>query len=193
MFRFPGKPLTSPVKTAVAALLTAALMLPAVSQAEDAEDRVARTLAKANPPDQVAVCSEQPRHIRILVEDVRDQGGVITADLHDGDPDSWLVSKKRVDRERWRAEPGTTEICFTVARPGTYAVALYHDLDASGKLNKGGLGIPSEPFGISNDPTIVLSPPSHAEAAFQVPEGGISLTITLKHGFRSSPADRQDR
>ena len=181
------------LRASIAATLALATLAPLTAQAADSEDRVARTLAKANPPDQVDVCSAQPRHIRVVVEDVRDQGGVITADLHDGDPDSWLVGKRKVDRERWHATPGKTEICFTVDSPGTYAIALYHDLDASGKLDKGALGIPSEPFGVSNDPTVVLSPPSHKEAAFQVPEDGVSLTITLKHGFRSNPPERQDR
>lgn len=163
----------------------AALALSAAAAGAEESSKDARTLAKANPPDQVVECSEGPRHIRIVVEDVRDQGGVITADLHDDDPDSWLVGKKKVDRERWRASPGITELCFTVERPGTYAVALYHDLDASGRLETNGLGIPVEPFGISNNPLIVLSPPDLEDAAFQVPEEGISLRITLKHGFRA--------
>lgn len=150
--------------------------------------RVARTLSKANPPEQIVTCAERPRHIRILVEDVRDEGGVITADLHDDNPDNWLVGKQKVDRERWMAKPGVTEICLTVEKPGTYALALYHDLDASGRLETSAIGIPTEPFGISNNPIIVLSPPSHADAAFEVPEEGVSLTIRLKHGFRNGQA-----
>ena len=176
-------------------LLTAALAsaLAATTASAADPDRTARTLAKANPPDQVEACSEAPRHIRIVVEDVRDDRGVITADLHDDDPDKWLVGKKKVNRERWKATPGTTEICLTVDQTGTYAIALYHDLDASGRLETNGLGIPVEPFGISNNPTIILSPPSVTEAAFEVPEDGVSLRISLKHGFRADapPKPRQ--
>lgn len=163
-----------------------------VARAAD-PDEAERILAKANTQDQVETCSEKPRHIRIRVEDVRDAGGVITADLHDGDPDKWLVGKEKVDRERWRASTGTTEICFVVEKAGTYAIALYHDLDVNGDLDKSGLGIPVEPFGISNNPLIVVSPPSHEEAAFEVPEDGVSLTISLKHGFRSGSPPRQDK
>lgn len=179
-------------RAAAAAVLMAALIAP-VARADDDEDRVASTLAKANSPEQVAECSEKPRHIRVLVEDVRDEGGVITADLHDDDPDNWLVGKRKLDRERWHATPGTTEICFTVDKPGSYAIALYHDLDANGKLNKGGLGIPSEPFGTSNDPAVVFSAPELEDAVFEVPEDGVTLNITLKHGFRSNPPDRVNR
>ncbi|MEX0923905.1 MAG: DUF2141 domain-containing protein [Rhodovibrionaceae bacterium] len=181
----------SPLSLAGAAIFT--LCLAALAPAAADSGRVERTLAKANPSEQVETCSEQPRHIRILVEDVREERGVITADLHDDDPDNWLVGKKKVDRERWTARPGTTEICFTVEETGTYAIALYHDLDASGRLETSMLGIPVEPFGISNNPIIMLSPPSLGEAAFEVPHDGVSLTIQLKHGFLDGKPGRSQQ
>lgn len=156
-------------------------------------DEAPRILAKANTQDQVEACREKARHILIQVEDVRDEGGVITADLHDDDPDKWLVGKEKLDRERWRVATGTTEICFTVEETGTYAIALYHDLNANGDFDKSFLGIPVEPFGISNNPSIVLSPPNHEKAAFEVTEAGVSLTIRLKHGFRSGSPPGQDK
>ena len=168
--------------TAAGLCAMAFLLLERNAGAADPE-QVARILAKANPPEQVEACREKPRHIRIQVEGVRREVGVITADLHGDDPDKWMIGKQKIDRERWPATPGTTEICFTVAQPGTYAVALYHDLDASGRLETNLLGSPKEPFGSSNNPTIVVAPPSHAEAAFEVPEAGVELTIQLKHGF----------
>lgn len=174
-----------------AALL--ALCLSAQAPAAADSGRVEQTMAKANPNEQVETCSEQPRHIRIMVEDVREERGVITADLHNDNPDNWLKGKRKVDRARWMARPGTTEICFTVERTGTYAIALYHDLDASGRLETSMIGIPEEPFGISNNPIIVLAPPSHSEAAFEVPQDGVSLTIRLKHGFREGKPTRSQQ
>jgi len=43
---------------------------------------------------------------------------------------------------------------------GDYAVTAYHDLDGDGELDKGAFGIPSEPYGFSNDARGKLGPPS---------------------------------
>ncbi|MEM9719724.1 MAG: DUF2141 domain-containing protein [Bacteroidota bacterium] len=52
---------------------------------------------------------------------------------------------------------------------GTYAVSLYQDLDDNGKLNQEGLfGMPSEPYGFSNNPRSLFRPPSFEKCAFKL-------------------------
>lgn len=64
---------------------------------------------------------------------------------------------------------------------GTYAVAAYHDLNDNGKLDKNLLGIPTEPYGFSNNPTIKWEPPTYDDASFDLQQESKSLQIILKY------------
>ena len=43
------------------------------------------------------------------------------------------------------------------------AIRLFQDLDGDGELDKNAFGMPTEPFGFSNDPVIRFGPPSTKE------------------------------
>lgn len=126
------------------------------------------------------LCIEHPYSIALEVHNVRKAVGVITVDLHDDNPDGFLNKTGLVSRIRQKAEKDVTQICIPVKEAGTFAIAIYHDKDANQKFNKNWLGIPSEPYGISNDPKIGLSAPPHHKAAFQVNGPGTPAKITLR-------------
>jgi uncharacterized protein (DUF2141 family) len=63
---------------------------------------------------------------------------------------------------------------------GSYAVSAYHDLDANGRLNSNLLGLPSEPYGFSNNARGTLGPPSFQAAAFVVPEEGLTIELRVQ-------------
>lgn len=48
---------------------------------------------------------------------------------------------------------------------GQYAIALIHDINSNKALDKNALGIPKEPFGFSNNRSIMFGPPNFKEAA----------------------------
>jgi len=60
---------------------------------------------------------------------------------------------------------------------GQYGIAIYHDENGDGKLNKNFVGYPSEPFGFSNNPQILARAPSWKDAVFQ--HGG-ETTIEIR-------------
>ena len=125
-------------------------------------------------------CIEHPYFIALEVHNVRKTVGLITVDLHDDNPDGFLNKAGLVSRTRQKAESGVTRICIPVEASGTFAIAIYHDKDANQKFNKNWLGLPSEPYGISNDPKIVLSAPPHHKAAFQVEGPATPVKVTLR-------------
>lgn len=51
---------------------------------------------------------------------------------------------------------------------GTYAVRLYHDENANGKLDKNFVGFPKEPYGVSNNAKSQMGPPKYDNAKFTV-------------------------
>lgn len=76
------------------------------------------------------------------------------------------------------ASPGIT---FKDLHPGSYAVAVFHDANADGKLNKGFLGIPREGFGFSRNPRIGTSAPRFKDAVFLVLSPDTEIEIEMKY------------
>jgi uncharacterized protein (DUF2141 family) len=81
-----------------------------------------------------------------------------------------------------RIAPQSPTVDWTVEglQPGTYAVAVYQDLNGNGRLDRPGLGPPSEPYGFSNDARGTFGPPRFDRAAFDVGPGSLSIEITLR-------------
>lgn len=88
------------------------------------------------------------------------------------DAPSGFPMERAVARVRW-ANPGSggVECRFEDVPPGTYAVAVSHDLNANGKTDTNFLGMPTEAWGVSNNVRPRLRAPTFAEAAFEVVEG----------------------
>jgi uncharacterized protein (DUF2141 family) len=64
--------------------------------------------------------------------------------------------------------------------PGTYALALYQDVNDDGKLDTNLNGMPLEPWGMSNNPPRVRGRgPTWSEAQFVLPPEGTRLIIDL--------------
>ncbi len=126
-------------------------------------------------------CGAAPYSILLTVEDVRKAEGTITVDLHGDDPEKWLGKGQKLARIREPAVTGQTLVCIPVERAGVYALALYHDEDGDTKFDKTWIGLPDEPFGLSNDPKIRLSKPKHEKVAFEVAGPLTPVTATLNH------------
>jgi uncharacterized protein (DUF2141 family) len=60
-----------------------------------------------------------------------------------------------------------------------YAVAVFHDENKNGKLDKNYLGIPTEAYGFSNNARRTFSAPSFEEAEVNL-KSDLTISITLK-------------
>jgi len=49
---------------------------------------------------------------------------------------------------------------------GNYALVIFQDINKNGKLDKGLFGIPREPYGFSNNPRMLIGPPSYKDCEF---------------------------
>jgi uncharacterized protein (DUF2141 family) len=160
---------TSTTRILVLCFAIAVMNAPGVS----ADDIPATDVPPAVP------CDQLPYSIALTVKGVKSSQGIVTVDLHNDEPAKWLSKGGRVGRVRVPAAQGETRVCIPVSKPGTYAFALYHDKDANLKLNKNWIGLPSEPFGVSNDAPIRLGPPSLKDASLQVTGPATPATVTL--------------
>ncbi len=73
---------------------------------------------------------------------------------------------------------------FYGLKPGKYAVALYADKNSDSKLSTNFLGIPSEGFGISNNPKAKTRAPKFKEASFDISQNK-TIKITMQYLFNS--------
>ena len=96
--------------------------------------------------------------------------------------EAWM--KQPVDSKILAVAPdGTAAITFDLVS-GTYAVALTHDANGNGTMDINALGIPTEAFGFSNQARARFGPPAFRKAAFDLPEQGARLTISLNRASR---------
>ena len=84
---------------------------------------------------------------------------------------------------------GSVRVSFANVPPGRYAVAVYQDVDGTGALRRGKLGIPLEPFGFSNGAGLTRRP-SFEAAAFDVGAGGKRVGVSLRRPRRGPEADQ---
>lgn len=68
-----------------------------------------------------------------------------------------------------------TSCNFSNVEPGTYALAVVHDENSNGKLDKNFVGVPTEGYGVSNNKT--YSPDWRATCPNQAPAKSASIRL----------------
>ncbi|MEM9618349.1 MAG: DUF2141 domain-containing protein [Pseudomonadota bacterium] len=125
-------------------------------------------------------CTGAENEIRVIVRDVKKSVGLITADLYSNNNETFLRGGEgRVKKVKYAARAPVTRFCITTPESGDFAMAVYHDRNANGKFDKTGLGLPDEPWGISNNPKVRFAAPHVERALFQVSEAGATVDIKL--------------
>lgn len=139
-----------------------------------------QAMAESTPP---AGClgERSDTWLNVNVEGVRNGNGLITVTLYADDSRKFLAKKGSLDVLRFDATAGTTHACIFVPRPAVYAIAVYHDEDGSRKLNRNGLGIPTEAFGFSNNPSTIAGLPAFRAVRLNVSKPGLTTRIQLRY------------
>lgn len=126
-------------------------------------------------------CKGAPNEIRIIIRNVKKSVGLMTADLYNNDPDGFLQRAGRVNQVRFAAKAPVTAFCIDAPAPNSYAIAVYQDKNANKTFDKNALGLPAEPYGVSNNPPMRFAPPKLADSLFDVDAGGATVEIDLKN------------
>jgi uncharacterized protein (DUF2141 family) len=129
--------------------------------------------------------------LRITLEGIRSSQGTILIGLYDSlesftraialsDKDGFLNDPDRFAAVALRANPAMkSAVVLTNLDPGQYAIILFHDENGNGKLDKNALGVPTEPYGFSNNVRGFLGPPSFEEAVMKVNADDKAVRIVL--------------
>ncbi len=166
-----------PRRFRAAALVLAPLAIGAAALAAAAAPTSA---AAASPP---AGCTGPASEtwLNVVVEGVRGASGLVAVTLYADDSRRFLAKKGSLYVGRVDAQTGTTRACIFVPRPGVYAVAIYHDENASRGFDRTGIGLPAEGYGFSNNPATVAGLPSFRSVRLNVARAGLTTRIRMKY------------
>jgi uncharacterized protein (DUF2141 family) len=92
-----------------------------------------------------------------------------------GDPDRALAKTTASIAER------SATCRLAGLAPGAYAVAVVHDENANGRLDRNVLGMPSEGVGASNNPVSHFGPPRFDQARFNYRGGADRLSVQVRY------------
>jgi uncharacterized protein (DUF2141 family) len=122
----------------------------------------------------------QAGELVVTVTHLRSDAGEIGCALH-SDGSAFPVGQGTVPVRWLKADRNGVTCRFPDLRPGSYAVAVSHDLNGNRKTDANLLGIPTEDWGVSNNVRPSFRAPTFQEATVDVGEAG-STAIEVRLG-----------
>ncbi|ASP28931.1 MAG: DUF2141 domain-containing protein [Pseudomonadota bacterium] len=156
--------------TGLAALALTALAAPAPAEAQYRQkisNNPAKCAAGAGPA------------VRVTVTDIRESTGTMRVQSYRGTKEDWLEKGKWIYRMEAPAKAGSMTFCMPLPRPGTYAIAVRHDVNGNGDTD-----IFADGGAMSNNPSINiwnLGKPSYKKTRFDVGPGVESISIRMRY------------
>ena len=121
-----------------------------------------------------------PAGVRVKVEGVRDDLGVVTVELCTA---ATFLGTSCSMSNSVRAQTGTVTVDFAEVPAGTFAIQAFHDRNSNGRVDRSVLGIPTEEVGFSRSAPTGLTGPKFERAAFTHETEGQEVTVVLKRYF----------
>ncbi|MVM28790.1 DUF2141 domain-containing protein [Spirosoma sp. HMF4905] len=125
------------------------------------------------------VASPPKASLTIDIQNIRSQKGMVYIALFK--PNSGFPEGHPTDGKKAEINGNSTQTTFSI-EPGEYAVAVFHDENNNGVLDKRLFGIPKEPYGFSNNFRPRMSAPKFKDCQFSVGTGETTISIKLE-GF----------
>ena len=154
----------------IAALAFATLAAPAPAEAQYRQkitNDAAKCAAGAGPA------------VRVTITDIKESKGTIRVQSYRGTKEDWLEKGKWIYRMEAPAKAGSMSFCMPLPRPGTFAIAVRHDINGNGSTD-----IFADGGAMSNNPSINLfnlGKPSYKKTAFEVGSGVESISIRMRY------------
>jgi len=131
------------------------------------------TLALADPGDGEIVAT---------VSHLRNTSGVVRIALY-ADREAWLSHDDTLASCVAQVHGNEASCSLGTVPPGTYAIALLHDEDADGDMDRDFIGLPQEGYGFSSGATPGFGPPSFEDASFAHHGDRTVASIRARYGI----------
>jgi uncharacterized protein (DUF2141 family) len=118
--------------------------------------------------------------LRVSLTNIREAKGSVYVAVYDR-RESFLDAKKMCARQILpTSKAGDLSFVFADLPPGYYALSCFHDVNGNGKLDTNLAGIPTEPYGFSNNARPKFRAPTWAESVFELKNSGSQISIKLE-------------
>lgn len=116
----------------------------------------------------------------VKIINIKNDKGEIRSQLYN-DPEAFPTEPKHAFKKLLgKIDHKKSIIVYDNIPYGEYAITVHHDEDLDGWMNKNFFGYPTEGYGISNNPKIILSLPSFDESKFRLSSNEMIVTIIMK-------------
>jgi uncharacterized protein (DUF2141 family) len=116
----------------------------------------------------------------VVVSNVESDKGNIVVWVYDK-PDDWLSDRVLTSKTVPVAgnRTGDTVTVALELPAGEYALSVFQDINADGKLARNFIGLPKEPAGLSNNAVPRFGPPKYKDALFRIESAPAEQRIKL--------------
>lgn len=111
--------------------------------------------------------------LTVTIDNVPENQGKVIMSLHD---ENSFLKAEGIATKSSEIEDGKASITFEGVKPGNYGIISFHDKNENGRLDFAPTGMPTEAFGVSNNP-MLFGPPTWTDAKFEVSEEPLTLQI----------------
>ena len=115
----------------------------------------------------------------IELDNVKLPQGIIWIGIYDS-AENYLVKEKAIVEGFEVHQTGKFRMDIPELQYGTYAIAIFHDINSNGELDRNVLGIPSEPYAFSQKPKSKWRLPKFHEVQFDFSQPNQKLNARLK-------------
>ena len=144
------------------------------------QDLIARLLfvAIAGP---LCALQAQAADLTVVVNNIQSGAGNVMLGLFDSAASfPKTVVKGAQAPAATRDAAGRVTLVLRDLAPGQYAFSAYHDLNGNGQLDSNLMGLPTEPYGVSNNARGSFGPPSFPAAGITLPAQGLTLELPVQ-------------
>lgn len=118
--------------------------------------------------------------LQVLFTNIKEAKGQVFIAVYDHPSDYMSADKIRAQRILQVSARGNISCSFPELTPGTYAISCFHDVNGNGMLDTNFLGIPTEPYGASNNVRPRFRAPNWEETRFEWTQKTAPIRIRLQ-------------
>lgn len=115
--------------------------------------------------------------LKVIIKGCSNTGGTALIALYNRS--QGFMKKEPLRKAAEVINSGQITVLFDSIGKGNYAVAVIHDKNANGILDKNDMGIPVEGYGFSNDARGTFGPPEYKDAKFWFPGQDKTIVINM--------------
>ncbi|WKN30890.1 DUF2141 domain-containing protein [Porifericola rhodea] len=121
--------------------------------------------------------ADNTARIIVNVSGIQSNEGLVQVALYASN-DTFLEEPFMAQRYQLK-ESGEVEVVFDKVPHGEYAIAVYHDKNSNNELDTNFMGIPTEPYGFSNNYNPKLSAPKYKNAIVTIDQNNQQVDVRV--------------